>query len=149
MPMSSEDFEAELPPGSTNGSPMFIALPVTTVVAQAASPSPVPAMASDAAITARAKDWFSQIQAGKVDRSQLDDKMNAALTDSMLANVSSQIAPLGNPSGFTLSRKATQGSISVYIFQVQLASITLYEVFALDPDGKIAGLTISPQAPSP
>jgi hypothetical protein len=125
---------------------MFIALPVTIIIAQAASPSPA-AAPSDAAVTARAKDWFHQIQAGKIDRSQLDDKMNAAITDSMLANVSSQVAPLGNPSAFTLSRKTTQSNVSVYIFQVQFPSMTLYEVFALDADGKIAGLSLSPQSP--
>lgn len=127
---------------------MFIALPVTTVIAQAASPSPSPApAASDAAVTARAKDWFDQIQAGKVDRSQLDEKMNAALTDSTLANVSKQITTLGSPSAFTLTKKATQGSISVYIFQLKFPSLTLYEAFALDADGKIAGLTLSQQSP--
>lgn len=126
---------------------MLIALTVTTVIAQVASPSPAPAAASDAAVTARAKDWFHQIQAGKIDRSQLDDKMNAALTDSMVTNVSAQVAPLGNPSAFRLSRKMTQGNVSVYIFQVQFPSVTLYEAFGIDPDGKIAGLTLSPQSP--
>jgi ABC-type transporter MlaC component len=86
---------------------MFIALPVTTVIAQAASASPAAAATSDAAVTARAKDWFHQIQTGKVDRSQLDDKMNAALTDSVLSSVSAKIAPLGDPSAFTLRRART------------------------------------------
>lgn len=126
---------------------MLIALPVTTVIAQAASPSPAAPAQDDAAVTARAKDWFHQIQSGKIDRSQLDDKMNAALTDSMLANVSSQVAPLGNPTTFTLSRKATQNGLSVYVFALVFPSVTLYEAFALDPDGKIAGLTLSPQSP--
>jgi hypothetical protein len=126
---------------------MLIALPVTTVIAQAATaaPSAAPAAPTDAAVTARAKDWFHQIQANKIDRSQLDDKMNAALTDAVLAQVSVQIAPLGNPSAFTLSRKMTQDSVSVYVFQVQFPSITLVEMFALDPDGKIAGLYITKQ----
>ncbi|MBV8066516.1 MAG: hypothetical protein JO113_00965 [Candidatus Eremiobacteraeota bacterium] len=141
---------------------MFVALPVTTVIAQAASPSPAPAAASpapvpaasaapaaanDTAVTARAKDWFHQIQTGKVDRSQLDQKMNAALTDSLLANVSAQVGPLGNPSAFTLSKKASQGGISIYVFQMQFPSLTLYEIFALDADGKIAGLRLTPQSP--
>ena len=128
---------------------MLIALPVTTVIAQAASASPSPAAAasSDAAVTARAKDWLRQLQTGKIDRSQLDDKMNAALTDSVLANVSAQIAPLGNPSAFTLTRKAAQGGVSIYVFKVQFASVTLNEILALDSDGKIAGLRLMPQSP--
>ncbi len=73
--------------------------------------------------------------------------MNAALTDSTVANVSAQIAPLGNPSVFTLSKKVTQGSVTAYVFVVQFPKVTLYETFALDPDGKIAGLLITPQSP--
>jgi D-alanyl-D-alanine carboxypeptidase len=134
---------------------MLIVPPVAAVIAQAAStaapaaPAPPATEAGDAAVTARAKDWFHQIQAGKIDRSQLDDKMNAALTDSTVAQVSTQIAPLGNPSAFTLSKKITQGSVTAYVFAVQFPSITLYETFALDPDGKIAGLLLRPQNPSP
>ena len=144
---ASRCYEAGSLSKASNAAGMFIALPVTTVIAQSASPSPTPAATSDAAVTARAKDWLHQIQTGRVDRSQLDDKMNAALTESLLANVSAQMAPLGNPSAFTLTRKASQGGISAYIFQVQFASVTLYEVFALDADGKIAGLRLMPQSP--
>jgi hypothetical protein len=126
---------------------MFL-LPVTTVIAQAApsaAPSAAATASADAAVTARAQDWLHQTQAGKIDRSQLDDKMNAALTDSMLSQVSAQIARLGAPSGFTLSRTMTRGSLKIYVFQVVFPSITLYETFALDPDGKIAGLYIGKQ----
>jgi hypothetical protein len=127
---------------------MPLILPVTTVIAQAApSAAPAATASADAAVTARAKDWLHQIQAGKIDRSQFDDKMNTALTDSMLSQVSAQIAPLGDPSGFTLSRTMTRGSLSIYVFQVVFPSITLYETFALDPDGKIAGLFIGKQGP--
>jgi hypothetical protein len=76
---------------------MIVAFPVTTVISQTA-PSSAPSAAAtdaDAAVAARAKDWLHQIQTGKIDRSQLTDKMNAALTDSMLAQVSAQLAPLG------------------------------------------------------
>jgi D-alanyl-D-alanine carboxypeptidase len=129
---------------------MLIVPPVAAIVAQAspaAAPSPTVTDAGDAAVTARAKDWFHQIQTGKVDRSQLDDKMNAALTDSIVAQVSAQIAPLGDPSAFTLSKKLTKGSVTGYVFAVTFPSVTIYETFALDPDGKIAGLFITPQSP--
>lgn len=129
---------------------MIIALPVTTVIAQAAptaAPTAAATSAADAAVAARAKDWLHQIQAGKVDRSQLDDKMNTALTDSALASVSAQLSPLGDPSAFTLSKKTTRGSLTVYVFAVQFPAITLYETFVLDPDGKIAGLFLGQQGP--
>jgi len=133
----------------------MLIVPVTTVVAQAA-PTAAPTAAStaspttapsgaDAAVTARAKDWFHQIQTGKIDRSQLNTKMNTALTDTMLANVSSQLAPLGDPTALTFDKKTSQGTIAVYVFKVQFPSITLYETFAVDPDGKIAGLYLGRQ----
>lgn len=133
---------------------MIIGLPVTIVAqagpasAPAASPTvmpPVTPSPADVAVTTRAKDWLHQIQAGKVDRSQLDAKMNAALTDSTLAQVSSQLQPLGDPTAFTLVQRTTRENFAVYVFKVEFTSVTLYETFALDPDGKIAGLFIGKQ----
>jgi hypothetical protein len=125
-----------------------VILPVATLIAQAApsaTPSPAATSAADAAVAARAKEWLHMIQAGKIDRSQLDAKMNAALTDTMLAQVSAQLAPLGDPTSFTLADKTTQGSYTAYIYKAVFAAITLYESFVLDPDGKIAGLLLKPQ----
>ncbi len=123
---------------------MIIVAPVTTVIAQAAATS-TPTANADAAVTARAKDWLHQIQAGKVDRTQLTDKMNTALTDSMLANVSAQLAPLGDPTSFTLSSKTSKSAYTVYVFTVKWPAVTLSETFAVDLSGKIAGLYIGRQ----
>ncbi len=123
---------------------MIITPPVTTVIAQAAATA-TPAADANVAVTARAKDWLHQIQAGKIDRTQLTDKMNAAITDSTLASVSSQLAPLGDPTSFTLSSKTTKDVYTVYVFKVQWPSITLSETFTVDQSGKIAGLYIGRQ----
>lgn len=123
---------------------MIIAPPVTIVIAQAAATS-APTADADAAVTARAKDWLHQIQADKIDRTQLTDKLNAAITDSTLANVSSQLAPLGDPTSFTLSSKTNKGAYAVYVFKLQWPSVTLSETFTVDPSGKIAGLYIGRQ----
>jgi len=133
---------------------MIISLPVTTVIAQAATASPAASMApapvpaGDAAAEARAKDWLHQVQVGKIDRSQLDAKMNSALTDSLLAQVSGQLGPLGEPTSFTQSRKVTQGSITAYVYKVVFPQITLAETIAFDPDGKIGGLLFKPWSDS-
>ncbi|MBV8343499.1 MAG: hypothetical protein JO190_00715 [Candidatus Eremiobacteraeota bacterium] len=123
---------------------MIVTPPVTTVIAQAAATS-APATDADAAVTARAKDWLHQIQTGKVDRSQLTDKMNAALTDTTLASVSAQLSPLGDPTSFTLSGKTTEDVYTVYVFKVVWPSVTLAETFAVDRSGKIAGLYLGKQ----
>jgi hypothetical protein len=121
---------------------MIIVPPVTTVIAQAATSAPADA---DAAVTTRAKDWLHQIQTGKIDRTQLSDKLNAVITDSMLANVSGQLAPLGDPTSFTLTSKAAKDNITVYVFKVQWPTVTLSETFSVDQSGKIAGLYIGKQ----
>lgn len=118
---------------------MIIPPPVPAVIAQATATS-VPSANPDAAVTARAKDWLHQIQTGKVDRTQLTDKMSAALTDSLLSNVSAQLAPLGDPTSFTLSSKTFKAPYTVYVFTVQWPSVTLSETLSLDQAGKIAGL---------
>jgi hypothetical protein len=126
---------------------MIIGLPVTIVAQAPPSPAPTAAAttAADAAVTARAKDWLHQIQTGKIDRSQLTDQMNAALTDDKLKSVSAQLAPLGDPASFTLSQSITRGTVTIYVFTVQFASGTLSETFALDQNGKVAGLYLKPQ----
>ncbi|MGA7354845.1 MAG: hypothetical protein WBW76_05365, partial [Candidatus Cybelea sp.] len=106
--------------------------------------SPVAATPADAAVATRAKDWLHQLQTGKVDRSQLDAKMNTALTDSIVAQVSTQLAPLGDPTAFALTQKLVQGTNTIYIYKVTFPSVTLNEIFALDSDGKVAGLLLKP-----
>jgi hypothetical protein len=71
--------------------------------------------------------------------------MNAALTDSMLASVSTQLVPLGDPTSFTLSAKTTKDAYTVYVFKVQWPTVTLSETFAVDQSGKIAGLYFGKQ----
>jgi hypothetical protein len=125
-----------------------VILTAAAIVAQAApsaAPSAAATSAADAAVAGRAKDWLHMIQAGKIDRSQLDAKMNAVLTDTTLAQVSAQLAPLGDPTSFTFVNKSAQGSFTVYVYKVVFPAITLYESFALDSDGKIGGLYLKPQ----
>lgn len=136
---------------------MIIALVAATLIAQAAPAPPPPApaatsaapassapSASDAAVTARAKDLLHQLQAGKVDRSQLDDKMNASLTDSLVAQISSQLAPLGDPVGFTPQSEQKQDELTVYEYRVDFKTGSLTETYVLDASGKVAGLYFKP-----
>jgi len=129
---------------------MIIALPVTTVIAQAApSASPAPAAtatpsAADTAVAARAKDLLHQVQIGKVDRSKLDDKMNAALTDAQISQIAAQLGPLGDPVSFTPAGKQTQGDLTVYVYLVGFKGVSITETYVLDADGKVAGLWFKP-----
>jgi hypothetical protein len=112
--------------------------------------SPVPATspaaatpvktADDAAVATRAKDMLHQLQTGKVDRTQLDAKANAGLTDSMLSQASAKLGPLGDPTAFVLTQKLVQGTDTIYLYKVTFPSVTLNEVFVLDSDGKVTSI---------
>ena len=84
------------------------------------------------------------LQSGTIDRTQLDKQMNAALTDATVKKVSTQLQSLGDPASFTLTDKMVSGQFTVYHYRVGLATTRVYFTFTLDPDGKIAGLFVSP-----
>jgi hypothetical protein len=108
--------------------------------------SPVaPAPSADPAVTTRAKDILHQAQTGQFDRSQLDDKLNADLTDAVAKNIASQMAPLGDPTSFTLTVFASQDGYNVYLYKVVFKNTTINEQLVIDPKtGKIAGLFFRP-----
>lgn len=121
--------------------------PSVTSTAPATGVSPAPAALpspSDAAMLARAKSWLQQLQAGKIDRSQLTPKVNALLTDALVAQVSSQLAPLGTPSSFTLAEKQKTPAGLAYVYLLKFAPGNLHEILVIDNGGKIAGLFFKP-----
>lgn len=96
-------------------------------------------------MTAKAKDLFHQAQTGQFDRSQFDDKMNAAITDSMAKSMAAQLSQLGDPQAFKLAQVTTSGTYTVYIYAVVFKSGVVAEEIAVDPSsGKVAGLYFKP-----
>lgn len=83
---------------------------------------------------------MQQFQTGKVDRTQLDAKANAALSDSTISQASTQLAKLGAPTAFALTQKQVQGTTTIYLYKVTFPSMTLNEIFVLDADGKVGGI---------
>jgi hypothetical protein len=108
----------------------------------AASPAPAPTVAPE--ITARAKEWLHRFQTGNVDRTQLDAEMNTALTPDLVKQVSQQLAPLGDPVTFVISGEQTTQGVTAYIYKVSFKSSSIYEVFGLDKDGKLAAIRFVP-----
>jgi hypothetical protein len=114
-----------------------------------ASPSATasPASGQDAGtdVDARAKEWLHRLQTGDIDRSQLDEAMNAALTPAVIKGLSAKFAPLGDPQSFTpLGQQIVPGDRMAYVYTVVFKTTTLNEVFVLDKDGKIAGIQFPP-----
>jgi hypothetical protein len=105
--------------------------------------APTPAPTADPAMLARAKNWFAQLQAGKLDRSQLSTTANAALTDAKIATVSQAIASLGAPTSFAQTNAGQQGNVSYAMYLLTFGNGTkLNFFFAVDSQGKVEGLQI-------
>lgn len=105
-----------------------------TASAQTSAPDPNPE------VTARAKDWLHRLQTGDIDRSQLEAQMDAAFTSDLVKQTSTQLGALGDPVTFTFLRAVPNAAIMTYIYRVEFKTTSLNEQFALDKDGKIAGI---------
>ncbi|HEY1681728.1 MAG TPA: hypothetical protein VGF98_08850 [Candidatus Tumulicola sp.] len=110
--------------------------------AATASTAPAPTVAPE--ITARAKEWLHRFQTGNLDRTQLNAEMNTALTPDLVKQVSQQLAPLGEPVTFVISGEQTTQGVTAYIYKVSFKSTSIYEVFGLDKDGKLAAIRFVP-----
>lgn len=126
----------QIPPSEPGPPPMTGTAPIGS------PPSGTP---TSAAMLARAKGAFAQLQSGSVDRSALDADMNAALTDDKIAAVKTAIGNLGAPASFVEVKNGTQGAYPYVIYLVTFANGTkLNFVFAVDGQGKIAGMQLTP-----
>ncbi len=98
----------------------------------------------DPAVTARAADWLHRVQTANIDRSQLDARMNALLTDELTKQVAAQYGPLGEPQQFKfVEKKSVAGSIA-YVYHAKFTSGSLYWIFSIDDAGKVNGLRFLP-----
>ncbi len=110
----------------------------------ASSPTPMGSVTSDKTVEARAKTWFGMLQSAKIDRSQLTKTMNDALTSDKVNMVAAQLKTLGPSTSFTPIDKNQQPPYTVYRYRIGFATAALVFTFSLDPDGKIAGLYLTP-----
>jgi hypothetical protein len=114
--------------------------------APSALPSPSPSATPSAAPSAyaRAKEWLHRVQTGDLDRKQLTDKMNAAITPDSLKTVSAQMAAYGEPVSMVLQGVRTEGDTTFYDYLVTFKGAKLEYFFDVDKDGKISGLGFRP-----
>jgi hypothetical protein len=104
-----------------------------------ATPAPNPQM------LARAKSWFAQLQAGKIDRSQLAAGMGTSLSDQQVQDASSKIKSLGTPVTFEQQQTMTQAGNTITAYLLTFGNgqkLTFY--FAVDSQGKVSGLQLRP-----
>jgi hypothetical protein len=118
--------------------PPYAPVPAATS-APTATPSP------DPALLVLAKNEFSQLQTGKIDRTTLTTDMSTLLTDDKLATVKSGIGNLGAPVSFDQQRAGTQGDVRYAVYLVTFANGTKADfLIGVDGQGKIAALRLTP-----
>lgn len=106
--------------------------------------TPAPRGSTDPALLAHAKSVFAQLQAGKVDRSELaGNGPNGNMTDATLANAQKMVGGLGAPVSFVQQQVSTQGNISAAIYVVTFKNGQKVDfLFALDSQGKVEGMSL-------
>jgi hypothetical protein len=99
------------------------------------------------ALTKRAKDWLHRVQSGTIDRSQLTQTVNDALTEDIVKQGVAKLGPLGTPLSFTYRETKSFPPNTVYVYTVTFKKSTMYWFFSTDDAGKISGFQLLPQPP--
>lgn len=94
----------------------------------------------DPAVEAKAKERFDRFQRGDIDRSQLDARCNAELTDDMILAEAARLKPLGKPASFTFASSEPIHGVTGYDFLLDFGDTRIAESIAFDADGKITGI---------
>lgn len=113
----------------------------------AASPAPQAAATPmpDPAILKRAQMTFAGLQAGTIDRTQLDANANATIDDATIKRAHDAVVALGTPVTFEQQNVFVRDGITNYIYLVTFGGGQSLDFgFLLDAGGKVAGMGIVP-----
>ncbi|HVS46003.1 MAG TPA: hypothetical protein VMS32_04995, partial [Verrucomicrobiae bacterium] len=101
---------------------------------------------ASAAIDRLAERCFTDLQAGKIDRTQLTGAANLALPPAAVKNISKQLRPLRAPSSFVLKYTGRSGDVAEYVYRVTFDDgRAVMFGFSFDiAQGKVAGLHFGP-----
>jgi hypothetical protein len=160
-PMRTRPLRAGAAVASIAAMSWFAALPAHAQSAQS-SPSaapaapanpggaaPAPKDVEDPAVTGRAKDALHRVQTGTIDRAQLAEEYNHALTDDTLQKAQTQLGSLGEPAEFAFEGKAVRGNVTAYVYHVKFVQgADLDEMIAFDPTNKIVRMLFSLRHPN-
>jgi hypothetical protein len=97
----------------------------------------------DKPLLAKAKNWFAALQAGKVDRSQMESGPNANANNATISNAPQLIAGLGTPTSFLQQSTGKRGNLTYGIYLLTFRNEKkVYFLFAIDDQGKVASLAL-------
>jgi CubicO group peptidase (beta-lactamase class C family) len=91
----------------------------------------------------QARDVFSALQWGKINRALLTDNCNSYFTDQALKDFAGSLGPLGAPTDFTQTLKQERGGMTFRLFEVRFAQKTVEVWERVMPDGKIEQYQVS------
>jgi D-alanyl-D-alanine carboxypeptidase len=124
------------------------ASPAASAIAKALSPIVLGVAPEQAASRAesQAREIFSGLQQGKIDRTLFTENCNAYFDRQALADFESSLKPLGQPSVFAQTTEELRGGMTFHVFRVEFANnpqhlrVTTYTM----PDGKLEQYLVIP-----
>jgi hypothetical protein len=127
---------------------LAVALSIATTAAGLADPTPPDGVPTEDAMRAFALQWFAQMQAGKIDRTQYTAAYGAQLTDDAVQAMSRHLNEYGaSPLRAEIMQKRSIDNQTFYkvklIFPRGDATSLL---FGFDAEGKITGIAIMSMA---
>jgi len=111
-------------------------LPDTLVSLLLKEESNVPKIAG-APATEIVKSVFSQLQAGKVDRTRFGEEFNIFLSDEKIASAAKRLKPLGKPKSVDVQRSYERGGMEVTVTRLKFDSRNLEALMYRMPSGRI------------
>jgi CubicO group peptidase (beta-lactamase class C family) len=96
------------------------------------------------AAEARALKVFTELQDGKMDRSQLTALCDAYFTPEAIADFASSLKPLGAPKSFTETAEEKRGGMTFRAFTADFGATHLRVTTYEEPDGKIEQYLVVP-----
>ena len=88
---------------------------------------------------------LSGLQKGKIDRSRFTSNANAYLNEQALKDLSTSLAPLGNPARFTEVSEGSRGGMTLHRYRVQFANQSLTVSTYMMPDGRLEQYIVAPE----
>ena len=101
----------------------------------------VPSTADKAAV-ARVREWLGRVERGDIDRTQLADPLNAAITPDVVRSAGDQLKAFGALKSIKETAVDEDASGRSYGFDLAFAKRTIHWIMGIDATGKISALSI-------
>jgi hypothetical protein len=121
---------------------LAVALIVRAVSVAFSNPAPQASARSEESVKALALQWFAEMEAGQIDRSQLESKYSAQLTDDAVQAMSRQLKRYGaSPTSAQILRTRSFNDQTIYLVKLVFPrGDAAAMLVGFDTDGKITGI---------